>query len=110
MISQVEVEQEIQRISRACEHVTHQMAAYSEAAARAEVAYKMEHAKALLASTEKTAGARDAAADLATEKQLLARRLAEAKRDGAQEMARTHRAQLSALQTIAANMRALVTG
>ncbi len=94
MISQVRIEDEIVRLSGLREGTWHDLAAASQAAAEADTVYRRDYAKAFL-DAETAYGKR---------------RATEAIRDSLQERARSIRAQLAALQTLAANQRALRTG
>lgn len=108
-IPQVHIESEIIRLSRAAEGATQQLAQRAQAAAEADVAYKVAHAKALLRA-EGPQYVRDAEATVETADEYQARKIAEAKLLAAQEAGRNYRAQLDALRSINANHRALVTG
>lgn len=106
-LTQVHVESEIWRLSKAAEDQSHELAEHSRSAAEADVAYKVCHAKALL-QAEGTVGERDARAVLACESQYRAKRATEAVQLACQERGRNLRAQLDALRSINANVRALV--
>jgi hypothetical protein len=109
MIVQSEIEERMLSIARECEARLHEVAHYGQEAAHAEVTYKVAFAQALLSSELKTVAEREAAATVETGEKLLARRIAEAKRDAAKEAGLTYRAQLSTMQSINANLRPLVT-
>lgn len=102
-----EVEHEIMRISGLCERVTTEIASRARAAAEADVAFKLGHARAFLRTDAKTVGAREAEALLACENEYRDRKITEAVLLGAQEAGRNYRAQLDALRSINANMRSL---
>lgn len=108
-IVQVDIEAEIVRLSRLAEEVTQKLAKRARAAAEADVAYKVSHAKALLLA-EGPQYVRDAEATVQTEQEYRERRATEALLLAAQEAGRNYRAQLDALRSINANHRALVTG
>lgn len=108
-IPQVEIENEIMRLSGLAEDVTHKLAERAREAAAADVAYKIAHAQALLRA-EGPQYVRDATATVDTADQYQARRIAEARLLAAQEAGRNYRAQLDSLRSINANHRALVTG
>lgn len=100
MLTQAQIESEIQRIADLLEARTFGYAELAEAAAEADVAFKVAHAHALLGSTESTVGMREAAATLETEGLLRARRVSEASADACREAVRSLRDQLSALQSL----------
>lgn len=108
-LTQVDIESEIVRLSRLAEQVTQKLAERARAAAEADVAYKVAHAKALLVA-EGPQYVRDAEATVATEQEFTAKRTTEALLLSAQEAGRNYRAQLDSLRSINANLRALVTG
>lgn len=99
------VEAELRRLSHRLEDKADQLAGLLHSAAEADVAFKVEHAKALLRSRAKTAGQREAEATIDTADLLSAKRCAEAVADACRESVRATRDQLSAVQTIASNMR-----
>lgn len=107
-IAQADVEAEIMRLSSLAEKVTHELAKRARAAAEADVAYKVAHAKALLAA-EGAQYVRDAEATVRSERELTEKRATEALLLAAQEAGRNYRAQLDALRSINANLRPLVT-
>ena len=108
-LAQVDVEAEILRLSAMAEKVTHELAKRARAAAEADVAYKVAHAKALLLA-EGPQYVRDAEATVDCEAELTEKRSTEALLLAAQEAGRNYRAQLDSLRSINANHRALVTG
>lgn len=108
-LPQVQIETEIVRLSGLAEKVTHELAVRATEAAKADVAYKLAHAKALL-TADGPQYVRDAAATVETGDEYQTRRIAEARLLAAQEAGRNYRAQLDALRSINANHRALVTG
>ena len=108
-LAQVDVEAEILRLSSLAEKVTHELSKRARAAAEADVAYKVAHAKALLLA-EGPQYVRDAEATVKTERELTEKRSTEALLLAAQEAGRNYRAQLDSLRSINANHRALVTG
>jgi len=108
VLSQVEVEQELMRLSQMAEKALQELAKRARAAAEAEVAHKVARAKALLAA-EGTVAEREALADVQTERLFLQRRMAEALLLSAQEAGRTYRAQLEAIRSVNVNLRGLVT-
>lgn len=107
-IAQVEIESEILRLSSLCEKVTHEIARRAMAAAEADANYRKAHASAYL-MTSGTVGVRDAETALVVADDYLARRTTEALLLSARSAGENYRAQLSALQTLASNQRALVS-
>lgn len=108
-VAQVDIEAEILRLSELAEKVTQELSRRARAAAEADVAYKVAHAKALLLA-DGPQYVRDAEATVQTETQLIEKRATEALLLAAQEAGRNYRSQLDALRSINANHRALVTG
>lgn len=104
MLTQGQVEAELERLKDAAGDVALDVAARAEEAARAEVAYKLGFAKALLRA-EGTVAIRESQALLAVGQEYLARKIADAKLLAAQETARTIRAQLDALRSVNATVR-----
>lgn len=100
------VESEMLRFSALLEERTDEHARHAQEAARAEAAYKSALHKNLLRAPGSTVGDRTAWAEDQCEELFLQRRVAEALRDSALESCRSLRAQLSALQSIGANLRA----
>lgn len=109
-LSQVEIEQEIVRISALSERAVTELARRAVSAAEADAAYRVAHAQAYLMTSGKTVNERESQAMLECADERLAAKIAEAMVLGATEAARSYRAQLSALQTLASNQRALITG
>lgn len=108
-IPQVQIETEIMRLAGLAESVTQELAKRARAAADADVAYKVAHAKALLAA-EGPQYVRDAEATVRTEDVYRERKISDARLLAAQEAGRNYRAGLDGLRSINANHRALVTG
>ena len=108
MLSQETVESEIARLSELAEKALTKMAHRAIDAAHADATYKCEFAKALL-ETEGTVAEREAQATVATQEKYREYRITEARFKAAQEAGRTYRAQLEALRSINANLRALVS-
>jgi hypothetical protein len=106
--TQVDVEAEILRLSARLEEATDEYARLITLAAEAEVNFKRDHAKAVLRSTEGTVAQREAEAILTTVDALMQRKISEALAGAQKELAASLRCQLSALQTLAANIRAQV--
>lgn len=100
------VEDEIRRLSRKLEAKTDELAEVFQSAADAEVAYRVEFAKALLRSQEKTVAEREADAMVQCAALLMDRKGKEAVADAAREAARSLRDQINAVQSISANLRA----
>lgn len=95
---------ELERLMELLWSETERLAEVAEAAARAEVAHKVAHSKALLRA-EGTQLAREASAVVESEEQLLARRLAEARLTAQRELLATIRAEIDALRTLEASRR-----
>lgn len=106
--TQVDVEAEILRLSARLEEATDEYARLITLAAEAEVNHKKEWAKATLRATGGTVAEREAEAVLATVDDLMQRKMSEALAGAQKELAHSLRTQLSALQTLAANIRAQV--
>lgn len=106
--SQADVEAEILRLSARLEEATDEYARLITLAAQAEVDHKREWAQAVLKSVEGTVAQREAEAVLATYDALMQRKISEALASAQKELAISLRAQLNALQTLAANIRAQV--
>lgn len=106
--TQVDVEAEILRLSERLEVATDEYARLITLAAQAEVEWKRDWAKAVLRSNEGTVAQREAEAVLATVDALMQRKISEALAGAQKELAHSLRTQLSALQTLAANIRAQV--
>jgi hypothetical protein len=113
-MAQAEVEAEILRLSRDLSGATEEYAHLAEEAARADVAYDLAKARALLdlpkvQDGEKvTVAEREARALIVVERQFTDARLSEAVFKAAQERGRNIRTQLEALRSINANVRAAV--
>lgn len=104
----VRVDSEIQRLSQVLDQRVDEYGELAVRAAECEAAYRIAYAKVYL-GTEGTVSAREQTAVVACADQLTERLLAEGIRDSCQESMRSIRAQLSALQTLAANERAALS-
>jgi hypothetical protein len=100
-----DVEREVRRLARKLEAKTDELAELFHDAAEAEVAYRVEYAKALLVADAKTVAEREAAATVYCEKLLWDRKTKEAVADAAREAARSLRDQISAVQSVGAMVR-----
>jgi DNA repair exonuclease SbcCD ATPase subunit len=100
----VEIEGEIERLGALLEDATEEYAERAEAAAYAEVEFKVEHAKAYL-RTKGTVPERAAWADYRTEEHLRKHKLADALLKATRERLTTLRAQLDYLRSLNANVR-----
>ncbi len=109
MVSQVEIEENILRLSDLCEKATHEVRKRGEAKADARTEYAVEFAKARLRSERTTVGEREDEATVATAQLLKHKEFTEALFESAKEAGRNYRAQLDALRSINANLRPLVT-
>jgi hypothetical protein len=92
-----DVEREVRRLARKLEAKTDELAELFHDAAEAEVAYRVEYAKAV--------AEREAAATVYCEKLLWDRKTKEAVADAAREAARSLRDQISAVQSVGAMVR-----
>lgn len=104
VLSPAAIDGEISRLCSKLEAETETYADMIRNAAEAEVNYKREFAKVLL-RTSGTVAERDAESTLAVADKLMERRLSEAIAGAQKELLATLRAELSALQTLAANLR-----
>jgi hypothetical protein len=91
-----ECETELRRIRGRLEAQTDTLAGLLQTAAKADVAYRLAYAKALLRATGDTVSEREAAAVLACADQLTERKTTEAVADAAREAVRSLRDQLGA--------------
>lgn len=98
------------RLSARAEVVTHDIAKRSQAEADADIAWKMAHARAILRAVGATVGEREAKALLECEDEYRAKRESEAVLLATQEAGRNVRAQLEALRSVNANIRAVTVG
>jgi hypothetical protein len=108
LIAQVEVEEELIRLSGLLERQVTELAKRARAAAEAEADHKVAYAKALLGIEAATVGEREAKATLATEDTYRAHKAAAAVLLAAQEAGRSYRAQLDALRSINTNLRGAI--
>lgn len=108
-LSDVEISAEIRRISERLDYQVGEIAKRARAAAEAEVAYKLAHAKATLAVDGKTVAERDAKALIECAEQYALHKGADAVLLAAQEAGRSLRAQIDALRTLSAAQRAALT-
>ncbi len=109
MLTQGQVERELSRLIEEADDAAHEIAALAEAAARAEVTYKVANAKALLRA-EGTVDVRKAQAQVMTESEFLEHKIADAKLLAGQEKARTIRSSMDALRSVNATVRHAVGG
>ena len=107
MITPTEVEAELVRLADRLEHKSDELAGLLEAAAKADVAFRLAHARALLRADGDTVAEREAEATLAVEAELRERKTTEAVADACREAVRSLRDQLSAVQSVNANVRHL---
>lgn len=106
-LTQVEVEDEIVRLSELLEVETHELAAASQEHAAAEADYRAAFARAFVAA-EGAMPMRQELARLACAHLYRERRITEAKQLGLQEAGRNLRAQLDALRSINTNLRGTI--
>jgi hypothetical protein len=104
-LTPAQCETEMRRLAHKLEERTDALAGLLEAAAEADVAYKVAFATALLKATGNTVSEREARATLAVEAELRERKHAEAIADACREAVRSLRDQLSAVQSVNANIR-----
>lgn len=111
-MAQHDVEREIHRLSKELTHNTQQVAELATVAAKADVAYKLANARAWVANRGKggTVAEKEAAIHVEVAEQYERKMLTEAVYKSAREKGTNLRAQLDALRTIAANVRAVVSG
>jgi hypothetical protein len=102
------VEAEILRLSALLEKRTEEHAEYAEQAARTEAAHKAAYARTFLTVKAPTAKEREYIAEDQNADLFEQRKIAAALADSTLESCRSLRAQLSALQSIGANIRALM--
>lgn len=115
--SQVDIERELIELSNAAEECHRQLRRESIAAAKAEHAFKLAEAKAMTAARiahmddkpKAPVAVLEAEVYERVEKEHMARISAEALRDATKEQGRMIQSQMSALQTVLADMRALVS-
>ena len=111
MLTQVQIEEELIRLKEEmlgeCLEALRQ---YSMDAAHAEVAYKVQFAKALLSSKYKTVGDRNADATIQTEKTLFDRLVADRAVTTAREKLSAYRASIDALRTLMVGLRENIRG
>lgn len=103
----IDVESEIRRLCAVLDSKIDEHGEASMRAARSDAAYKNAHEKALLEVEGRNAEEREARAHAQVEGEYLERKIAAAVERAVEEACRNLRAQLSALQSIAANQRAL---
>lgn len=110
-LTQAGVEERIVAISDDMETATEELARLSDIAAEAEVNFKVKWAQQILKAKaagdgKSTVSDREAEATIATESELRARIISEARHSVQQDKLRTMRARLDALRTVSANIRA----
>lgn len=104
-LTNVDIEDEIMRLSGEMESATYEYATLSDEAAQAEVDYKLDNARELLKAEAPNQAARTAKALIQTREQFETHRIAEARLKAQAELLRTLHARLDALRTLAANLR-----
>lgn len=108
-MSDIDISQDILRISGRLDFQVGQVAERARAAAEADVAFKLAHAKAILEVEGATVAEREAKALLACAESYALHRGADAVLLAAQEAGRSLRSQIDALRTLAASQRAALT-
>jgi hypothetical protein len=106
-VTPAQAEAELRRLARKLEAQCDALAGLLRAAAEADVQYRLAFAKALLAAKGSTVAEREAAATLACADELRERKHSEAVSDACRESVRSLRDQLSAVQSVNANIRHL---
>jgi hypothetical protein len=101
-----EVATEIQRLCQVIEGKCVNYARLAHEAGEREADYRVKYAQTLLVSLSKTVAEREAEATVECERELRARKAAEAVADACRESIRAARDQLNAVQSIGANLRA----
>jgi hypothetical protein len=104
-VGPAEVEAELARLATRLEAKSDELATLLEAAAEADVNYKLAQARQLLRAEGDTVGEREAEALLATADLLRERRISEAVADACRESVRSLRSQLEACRSINSNVR-----
>jgi len=104
-ITPAEVEAELARLADRLEQKSDELAGLLRAAAEADVAYRLAHARATLQAEGDTVADREAEATLAVEAELTERKTTEAVADACRETVRSLRDQLRAVQSVNANVR-----
>lgn len=110
-LAQAQVEREIVQRSQTLTQITEDVAHSASEQARTEVAFKLAHAKAMLALRHETGtvAIKEAAALDACASEFEAMKMAEAVFKACQESGRNVRSQLDALRTLSANVRSVVS-
>jgi hypothetical protein len=106
-VTPVQAEAELRGLARKLEERTDALAGLLRTAAEADVNFKTAYAKALLAAAGDTVSEREARATLTVETELRDRKHTEAIADACREAVRSLRDQLSAVQSVNANVRYL---
>jgi hypothetical protein len=105
VLSPDEIAREIEHVMSDMQDATFEYKTQAEEAARCEVRYKVAFAKARLSSDRNTVNGREDEATIATQNELLARRIAEELRASQREALLTLRARLEGLRTLSASLR-----
>lgn len=105
MLTPAKTEEELRRLAKKLEARTDALAGLLQAAAEADVEYRVNFARALLVSRAKTVAEREAEATVTCEDLLWKRKISEAEADACREAVRSLRDQLSAVQSVNANVR-----
>lgn len=107
VITQIEIEREIMRLSARLEDETNLYATHIQNAATAEAKFKFEHAKAYLRA-QGTVAEREAWSDFKTTVEFQSHKETDALSKSSKEALNSIREQIRALQTLAANLRGQV--
>jgi hypothetical protein len=108
-ISDIQISEEIWRLSQRLDWQVGEVAQRARRAAEAEVAYKLAHAKQILQTEGATVAEREAKALLEVAEEYALHKGADAVLLAAQEAGRSLRSQIEALRTLAASQRAALT-
>lgn len=105
-VTQYDLEKELRRLmDDLLGQCLDEMTEHSQAAAHAEVAYKVGHAKALLASTYKTVADREADAIIKCEDSMLARAIQDRAVTTAREKLGAYRTSIDGVRTLMVGLR-----
>lgn len=105
-VTAVAVEREILRLSARLEAATDEFSGRARMAAESEAVHKGKWAACFLTSEAKTEAQRKAEADIAVHDEYMRRRIDESLKESCKEAMSSLRAQLDALRTLSANIRA----
>lgn len=110
LLTQAEVERRLDSLDSQAEELVHELAAAARAAASAEAVYRRAFAEAILSTTAKTVGEREALATVRTADEYERRKTAEGVLLALQEASRLVRSRMSGMQSVLAGIRDQTTG